>query len=631
MNIENDNPENDLGGLSDDSQDEKKDSNIFNKKIHKEYFQTNNPRRQRFLNGVPIVDEPPADMEPNESNGIKSHFKPYKLLLYRGRFKDRPLFDDDHRFVYLAPSKPDGGQQVGDCFIRLEEIHNRMNGQSGDYEQDYELYMKYRDIRRAIARSSTNKLRKRREDEFAALQNDRGGLLRFRCWTVAGVPSTVDENRLSTKLFGSMSHIFKQDDCIELFRVWAEILRRSQGDKLAAKDFFGRYWDAVIPPNITGIFATGFLIIIGANYTQSKNYPTMDLLVNPQRNAMRNDVFEGVQRVVDTTRLKFRPVLSPANVFFADELTIICAEHWSDVGWRYLEEHPAGLYSIVVDLPVRQFLNGAIDGKPFWQPRYEAPPQQSAQVLDGRLDRCHAPSQPTTTEVNTLSVQGTKSRPRVPTQDKCVADRGYSANLAFSEIYPGYYPTPADAKKRRVAEWLHRSAFSYGGLIQGEPNSSQVANNLVLGTPDTNTVMMRYEAFVKRLAFHANDQHGCTVVVETHIEYPALEGWNENWIGANQYTWLAPDLFYRYQNGDNQPRVFVDRHLYPFNRESSMLFQALLDKSLEHKCWNWNCWGNNDVGLTLIEAMRVADDEEEGPSEEKTIELVNQDLAQRPE
>ncbi|KAF5701765.1 hypothetical protein FGLOB1_10000 [Fusarium globosum] len=555
-------------------------------------------------------------------------FKPYKMLLYRGRSKTQPLLDDNHRFVYLAPSNPNESQ-VGDCFIRLEEIHKRMNGQSGDYEQDYELHVENAKILRDIAYAPTSDFKQDAENRLAALRNDRGGLLRFRCWTVTGVPSAEDEERLSRKLFWSMSG-YQHDDCVELFRVWAGILRKSQGDKLAAKDFFGRYWDAVIPPDITGIFATGFLIIIGANYTQSQNYPTMDLLVDPQRDAMRKDVFEGVQRVVDTTRLKFRPVLSAANVFFADELTITCAQRWSDFGWRYLEEHPAGLYSIVVDLPVRQFLNGAIDGKPFWKPRYDAPPQLSAQLLDGRLTKCHAPSQPTTTEVNTLSVQGTKNRPRVPTQDKCVADRGYSANLAFSDIYPDYYPTPADAKKRRVAEWLHRSAFSYGGLIQGDPNSSQVPNNLVLGTPDTNTVMMRYEAFVKRLAFHANNQHGCTVVVETQIEYPALEGWNENWIGANQYTWLAPDLFYRYHNGDNQPRVFVDRHLYPFNRESSMLFQALLDKSLEHKCWNWNCWGNNDVGQTLIEAMRVGDDEEEGPSEEKTLELVNQDLAQRP-
>lgn len=154
------------------------------------------------------------------ADGIKSNFKPYKLLLYRGRFRAQPLFDDQHRFVYLAPSKPESGQQVGDCFIRLEEIHNRMNGESGDYEQDYVLYMKYRMIRRAIAIPSTKKLKQARERKFSSLYNEMGGLLRFRCWTVAGAPSTVDEERLSTKLFGAMSYI-PHDDCVELFRVWA--------------------------------------------------------------------------------------------------------------------------------------------------------------------------------------------------------------------------------------------------------------------------------------------------------------------------------------------------------------------------------------------------------------------------
>jgi hypothetical protein len=75
----------------------------------------------------------------------------------------------------------------------------------------------------------------------------------------------------------------------------------------------------------------------------------------------------------------------------------------------------------------------------------------------------------------------------------------------------------------------------------------------------------------------------------------------------------------------------MERELYPLNRESCLLFQALLDKSFENICWGWNCWGDNDVGRTLLDAMRVADDEEEGPSEEKAIELVNEDLAQRPQ
>ncbi|KAI7764938.1 hypothetical protein LZL87_005651 [Fusarium oxysporum] len=610
-----------------------KESNIIDKKISKQrkidvvdrYWQTDDVRRQRYdLNRDPIIDVPPADMESNESNGIKSYFKPYKLLLYRGRLNAQPQSDDNHRFVYLAPSKP-GEPQVGDCFIRLEEIHKRMKGESSDYEQDYTLAIEYATILKAIQRATTVEERQYAENRYSALLNDRGGLLRFRCWTVAGVPSAEDENRLSGKLFGSIRNQ-QQDDCIEVFRVWAEILRKSQGDKLAAKDFFGRYWDAVIPTDSTAIFGDGFKIIVGANYLQDRGFNEANAMSQDERRDMREIVFHGVQRVVDTPRLKFKPLLYLHNVVFEDELNINAndyAKGWFEVGWRYLEAHPGGLYTIAVNLPVRQFLYSAVDGKPFWQPGYGAPLEPLARGLHGRLNRC-GQTQPTTTEVETHLVEGTKHRTRLPTQDKCVADRGYSANLALSDVYPEHYPNAADAKKRRVAEWLHRSAFSYGGLTKGYPNSSQVANNLVLGTPDTNTVMMR----------QANPEQGCTVFVETQINYPALVGSGEEWIGDDQhrYTWLSPELLYGYYNyAENTPHVFVIRHLFPLNRESCMLFQALLDKSLENKCWEWDCWGNDAVVIALIESTRVDDDQEEEPTEEKLKEMLAQDLAQRPE
>lgn len=97
--------------------------------------------------------------------------------------------------------------------------------------------------------------------------------------------------------------------------------------------------------------------------------------------------------------------------------------------------------------------------------------------------------------------------------------------------------------------------------------SPQVPNNLVLGTPDTNTVMMRqghlqmslaykynsltfsrFEAFVKRLAYYSNDEEHALVLVKTDIYYPGLSGWDHDWIGEAKYTWLAPRLFYCYSN-----------------------------------------------------------------------------------
>ncbi|KAI1171380.1 hypothetical protein F4777DRAFT_593821 [Nemania sp. FL0916] len=59
----------------------------------------------------------------------------------------------------------------------------------------------------------------------------------------------------------------------------------------------------------------------------------------------------------------------------------------------------------------------------------------------------------------------------------------------------------------RAAEWLHRSAYSYGGIGEGNTNAdtSQVVENLVFGTYEANTKMIRYEEYLKRMAKRLQD------------------------------------------------------------------------------------------------------------------------------
>jgi hypothetical protein len=74
MNSENDDTD---GNFSDeitfeslikDSRNQNKESNILNdsKKIRKEWYDTNNNRRQKFSGGIPVIDKLPEDREPNE-------------------------------------------------------------------------------------------------------------------------------------------------------------------------------------------------------------------------------------------------------------------------------------------------------------------------------------------------------------------------------------------------------------------------------------------------------------------------------------------------------------------------------------------------------------------------------------
>jgi hypothetical protein len=196
-------------------------------------------------------------------------------------------------------------------------------------------------------------------------------------------------------------------------------LRKSQGDKLASKDFFGRYWDAVIPNNQRAMFQTGFKIVVGAKYIEAHGFHALSPMTPNDRLDIRQEVFEGVNRANEAPRLKFKPPLTVNNVIFWDQVPN---------GWRHLEAHPGGLYNIIVDGPVQGFLTSTDHDKPLWQANYPEPNQLLAEQLQGDLDKCGI-TDTTTTHVEHDYVVAARKGKRKPTQDRVVATNGYSANL----------------------------------------------------------------------------------------------------------------------------------------------------------------------------------------------------------
>ncbi|SCV42161.1 uncharacterized protein FFB14_07650 [Fusarium fujikuroi] len=607
-------------------------------------------QRFRGTDRIMETEGPPVAQDP---------FVPYKLLLYKGRNNANTGYNDGHRFVYLAENKPKE-PAVGDCFIRLEEIHKRMKGTETDYIDDCAVYNARQAVLQAL-RSKDKAEREKAAKTKQRLQRQGKWTLRFRCWTVDGKECAESERSLRDRLFHKVYAANDKYDHFDVFKVWAgkshihlqpgsnvrltyltELLRSSQGDKLGAKDFFGRYWDAVIPDDWLHVFENGFRIIVGEEWFQwfKANGGGIHLAYqNPNhRLDAKKAVLKGIERAINAPRLKFKPPLSAKSVFFVDELDPNPndrATGWFDEGWRCLDGHPGGLYQIVVNLQVRKFLCLDTHKKPFWQEGYGYPEESDAKRLDDRhLDKCHRPSVPTKTLINTTYLNNPIKK-RDPTQDRCVAKDGYSANVAMSGAFPGFYPKPAIAKKKRVAEWLHRSAFSYGGFVDGKPNNSQTANNLVLGTPDTNTVMMRQaipRAFVKRLAIFLKNGENA-VVVETAIDYSALEQAGR-WMGDDdhQYTWLAANLKYCYYSiiyNDiddtwTKGRFEVTRNLFPLNRENCLLFQSILDKSLENLYWGWNCWDANRAVVDALLESTVIDGDKEELNKEEVKEKLKQ-------
>lgn len=110
-----------------------------------------------------------------------------------------------------------------------------------------------------------------------------------------------------------------------------------------------------------------------------------------------------------------------------------------------------------------------------------------------------------------------------------------------------------------LLQWLHRSAFSYGGLREREPiQSSQCSENLILGTSATNTAMIRSACLLLSLTLHSAKMYVSrveefikryvvreqeSVVVTTRVKD---EGNNLGCKASDKACWLAPTLEYEF-------------------------------------------------------------------------------------
>jgi len=133
------------------------------------------------------------------------------------------------------------------------------------------------------------------------------------------------------------------------------------------------------------------------------------------------------------------------------------------------------------------------------------------------------------------------------------------------------------------AEWLHRSAYSYGGLnTAAKPNSSQVMENLVLGSEETNTRMLRYETFIKRFVAR---QKVASVNLTTTLVYGG--DWQRP-----RYAWCAPKLRYVWETNLgskplNDRTTSGDVEFNLAERKVPMIFEMLLDRVVEDKVYGW--------------------------------------------
>ncbi|KAG8756165.1 hypothetical protein FRC14_003306 [Serendipita sp. 396] len=143
--------------------------------------------------------------------------------------------------------------------------------------------------------------------------------------------------------------------------------------------------------------------------------------------------------------------------------------------------------------------------------------------------------------------------------------------------------------KEKAAEWLHRSAWSYGGLHNSEqsekvdPQSSQVMSNLIIGTHEANTMMIRDEIFVKRLVEYAKD--GDDKDIKVHVTTTLQEMFADD---VPKYGWSCTKLQYEVEAlGTSKPPAKFTSYFFPFTRRLPTRLELDLDELFESLIYGW--------------------------------------------
>ncbi|PVF91963.1 hypothetical protein CPB86DRAFT_718410 [Serendipita vermifera] len=148
------------------------------------------------------------------------------------------------------------------------------------------------------------------------------------------------------------------------------------------------------------------------------------------------------------------------------------------------------------------------------------------------------------------------------------------------------------------AEWLHRSAFRFGGLEdKARPVSSQVRRNLVFGTSECNTHMIRAEnAITMLLAMETEGDktrgHKGTLTTtsmrEGEVEHWKMDGKKEkkkieSWVKGKKYMWLCMELGYKWKTTPNKKNKYELHGIQsydPFSQYLPLLIEARFDDTL---------------------------------------------------
>ncbi|KAG8810485.1 hypothetical protein FRC17_002918 [Serendipita sp. 399] len=487
--------------------------------------------------GIPLVDRNP----PGHS-AIDAYPRfAWELIQYCAHDPNDPDKVGGERFIFTGHSKdPRKRHSMEGVYMRLDDLKKRIEeGSSGTAEKDLDLLAHDKPL--------------------------------WPLWLPNGDLIPVDQQN---SRFKALEPAVATDGPQKLYINYCKLVRQARLNG-QVYDVLARFWDMEWKPDF-------YIQIDPGNKQQIRKYAmekaTPDEIAKVDSEISADD--KALVALIE--RVKAIRVFKPHIRILWGTGTLQDRQYWGS--------HPNGLYRVWIDKQwdLSELAKvGVYSGKRV-RPKYrlkEEVEKMRAELakidkeLHDRLKEKYttvvAPFE-TVTKLTETSINIAKNYKRKPSQ---IAAMG---NWSPNDFVRDWWNIE---KGEKAAEWLHRSAWSYGGLYDNgkvDPQSSQVMRNLVIGTHETNTMMIRVEIFVKRLAQYAtkNGKPPVTVTVTTR---------NGGHDGFSQlYSWYCPKLVYNVKSSAGS-LVLVDQtyEFFTLQRRLPTRFELELDELFERMVYEW--------------------------------------------
>ncbi|KAF7865452.1 hypothetical protein EAF04_006427 [Stromatinia cepivora] len=516
-----------------------------------------------------------APEQDRQASKVEGDIQKITVWTYRGTNRDMQDLDDGIDYVFCGDNskyKP----FLKSCYMRLEDLKRRIHYDHEALSNDYETYIK--DIPPFPVWNADGQLGNYRN--FDGMYQ-----ARWRAGSETQVHHRIREG-------------------------FANIMKVAHGAQCQPKRLYNvlaRFWDPKFTANArTQIDTVKLYLVIPSRLI---NRITNDF---SQQTAIKL-VKTNIEKMFADSKLNFKPQMSNIDVRFCSSANFL--QEFPLDTYKIVGQHPTMLYSLVTSIADFEILNNASTTKIYREPLQfnTEDPAELTKIFKEIVGDLHTLKNPveqngqqinaikfeggvgTITTVSNASAEAAVGIKRELSQNQVMANQG--ANAIMNRLFK---KDPNDNRKLR-AEWLHRSARSFGGRdnadVPGQLANTQAVENLVLGTVETNTTMLRHEMFIKRYVHNAKVGPGdqtASMKVTTRLHHASSP--NSRIGGGLTSLWFGHHLVYKFKSKERGASPIINRCkvFRPFDRRVPLRLEGELDIMMEGLIYGWNSLGNEE-------------------------------------